>query len=171
MESKRELLSATDFLEKLQEGKLDTPTPFSIVGMVKTSEAKKAIDFALGGNCSNWVTIPLELIEDVEMLRTISCKDHSHPLVTLNLKTPESVEGKIFFAILEGVKQGTERMEQRNDLPESGHRVMALNLGQDDDLVALRDLEDLEDSADLGQIYGRIVESRNTNVIASRGST
>src|SRR5580704_7559546 len=90
--------------------------------MVKKSDGKeKAIEFAPGGNCSNWVKIPLEFIEDAEVLKTISCKDHSHPLVKLNMKTPKTAEGKIFFGILEGMKQGMARTEQPHHLSHGGY--------------------------------------------------
>jgi len=109
MKEKSESLSAADFFEKLQHDKLDDLQTFSITGMVKKSEGKdKKIEFAPGGNCSHWVTIPLDLIEDVEMIKTIPCKDHSHPLVKLNMKNPKTPEGKIFLALLEGMKQRNE---------------------------------------------------------------
>jgi hypothetical protein len=109
METKSNSLTAADFFEKLQQDKLDSPLPFSLVGLVKKSEGKeKTIEFAPGGNCSHWVTIPLEYIEDVEVIRTISCKDHSHPLAKLNMKTPKTPEGKLFFAILAGMKSAPE---------------------------------------------------------------
>lgn len=98
-------LSPGDFFDKLQEGTLSTAVPVRLVGMVKKAEGKeKAIQFAPGGNCSSWVTIPLELIDDVEVLRTVRCKEHTHPLIKLNLKTPKSPEGKIFLALLEAMQ-------------------------------------------------------------------
>ena len=118
MKEKSESLTAADFFEKLQHDKLDTTIPFSIIGMVKKSEGKeKTIEFAPGGNCSNWVTIPLEFIEDVEMMKTIACKDHSHPLVKLNMKTPKTPEGKIFFALLQGMKHTSEGKQHYHNTP------------------------------------------------------
>jgi hypothetical protein len=116
-----EKLSADNFFEKLQKDTLETSIPFSIVGMVKKADGKeKVIEFAPGGNCSNWVKIPLEFVEDAEVLKTVSCKDHSHPLVKLNLKTPKTAEGKIFFGILEGMKHGMAPTEQPHHLSRSG---------------------------------------------------
>ena len=101
-------LSANESLEQLHDDKLNLPAPLALVGMVKKSEGKgKAFQFALGGNCSGWVTIPLELVEDVEVLRTVTCKDHSHPLVNLKLKAPRTPEGKLFAAMLEGMQSAT----------------------------------------------------------------
>ena len=120
MKEKSESLSAADFFEKLQHDQLETTVPFSIIGMVKKSGGQeKTIEFAPGGNCSNWVTIPLEFIEDVEILKTISCKDHTHPLVKLKIKTPESIEGKLFFALLESMKHSSESKPHNPDAPQS----------------------------------------------------
>lgn len=117
-----EKLSADNFFDKLQKDTLEASIPFSVVGMVKKAEGKeKAIEFAPGGNCSNWIKIPLEFIEDAEVLKTVSCKDHSHPLVKLNMKTPKTAEGKIFLGLLEGMKQGSARMEQPHQLSRSGY--------------------------------------------------
>jgi hypothetical protein len=101
-------LTPADFFDLLHEDKVDAPAPLTLVGMVKKSAGKEAsFQFAPGGNCTNWVTIPLELIEGVEVIRTITCKDHSHPLITLSLKSPKTPEGKVFFAILQGMKSST----------------------------------------------------------------
>ena len=79
------------------------------MGMVKKSEGKeKTIQFAPGGNCSGWVTIPIELIEDVEILKVVPCKDHAHPLVRLNLKTPTTPEAKILSSILNAMQSSLE---------------------------------------------------------------
>ena len=122
MKGKSESLTVADFFEKLQHDQLDKTVPFSIMGMVKKSEGKeKTIEFAPGGNCSNWVSIPLEFIEDVDMMQIISCKDHTHPLVKLNMKTPKTPESKIFFALLEGMKQGFEHKQHNHELPQTGY--------------------------------------------------
>jgi hypothetical protein len=97
-------LSATDFLERLQQDRLDESMSTTWVGMAKMSEGKgRTFQFAPGLHCSGWVAIPLELVEEVEVLRKVTCKDHSHPLVSLRLKAPRTPEGKVFFALLEGM--------------------------------------------------------------------
>jgi hypothetical protein len=122
MKNESELLSAPDFFEKLQQDKLTGFSSFSIIGMVKKSGGyEKTIEFAAGGNCSNWVTIPIELIEDVEVMKIIACKDHSHPLVKLNMKPPKTPEGKIFSALFEAMKVGLEEKQYRLDSPERGY--------------------------------------------------
>jgi hypothetical protein len=109
---KPQSLTAAEFFESLQQDNLITAVPITLIGMVKKSEGKeKTIQFALGGNCSNWATIPLELIEDVEIIKTVTCKDHTHPLVRLNLKTPKNPEAKIFSSILLGMQSTLDGMQ------------------------------------------------------------
>jgi len=111
MENKSRSLTATQLFESLQQDKL-TAVPVSLVGMVKKSDGKeRTIEFSPGGNCSNWVTLPLESIEDVEVIRTVPCKDHTHPLVRLSLKTPKSPEARIFSSLLEGMQPSVEAMQ------------------------------------------------------------
>ncbi len=121
-------LSAADFFEKLQHDELSAVDPFYITGMVKKSEGKeKTLDFAPGGNCAHWVTIPLEYIEEVEMIKTIPCKDHAHPLVKLHLKEPKTPEGKTFFALLSRVKEHEVHSPTSGD--DGATQVMAKNAG------------------------------------------
>ena len=103
MEKKSQSLTAAEFFENLQQDKLITAIPIALIGMVKKSEGKeKTIQFAPGGNCSNWVTIPLEFIDDVEIIKTVPCKDHTHPLVRLNLKTPKTHRSEDLFLVPSG---------------------------------------------------------------------
>ena len=116
MKKKSQSLTAAELFEGLYQDKLITAVPITIIGMVKKSEGKeKVIQFAPGGNCSNWVTIPLELIDDAEILKTVPCKDHTHPLVRLNLKTPTTPEAKIFSSILEGMQSSLEGMRSSHE--------------------------------------------------------
>ena len=111
MENKSRSLTATELFESLQQVNF-TVVPISLIGMVKKSEGKdKTIQFSPGANCSNWVTLPLEVIEDVEIIKTVPCKDHTHPLVRLSLKTPKTPEAKIFSSLLEGMQPSPEGMQ------------------------------------------------------------
>jgi hypothetical protein len=111
VDKKSQSLTAAELFERLQCDTLLTAVPVSVVGMVKKSEGKeKTIQFAPQGNCGNWVTIPLELIEDAEILGTVPCKDHAHPLVRLDLKTPTTPEGKIFAALLKATQSTFQEM-------------------------------------------------------------
>lgn len=112
MKKKSQSLTAAELFESLERDEPIGAESITLTGMVKKSDGKKkdgkekSIQFAAGRSCSNWVTIPLELIEDVEVLKSVPCKDHSHPFVRLTLKTPRTPEAKIFSAILEGVQSG-----------------------------------------------------------------
>jgi hypothetical protein len=121
MEKPSDLLTATEFFDKLQSDELETLIPFSIIGMVKKSEGREeAIEFSPGGHCSHWVKIPLEMIENVKVLKIVTCKDHTHPLVKLHLKSPRTVEGKIFLSLLEALQNKLEKLEQRAAYSGSG---------------------------------------------------
>lgn len=94
-----------DFLTSLKAGDFDRPTRPTIIteGMVKASDSgDDAIQFSVGGSCDSWMTIPANLIESVEFLRTVGCKDHSHPFVRLHLKhpDPENVIANVLVATL-----------------------------------------------------------------------
>jgi hypothetical protein len=105
MDKKSRSLTAAELYESLQHETLTATFPITLTGMVKKSDGKeKTVQFAPAGNCSGWVTIPLELIEDVEILKAVPCKDHTHPLVRLNLKTPTNTEAKIFSSILNAMQ-------------------------------------------------------------------
>ena len=120
-EDETEILASVDFFERLQNDKLAEPLPPGILGMVKKSEGNdRTIAFAPGVHCANWVTIPLELIGTVEMIRTIACGDHSHPVVKLNMKAPQTAEGKVFSALLEGMAPAHEAMQRGSQANANG---------------------------------------------------
>ena len=102
-------LSATELFENLQQDKFEQAAAVTLVGMAKKPEGKeKAILFSLGADCSNWVSVPLGLIEDAEVLRLVPCRDHSHPLIRLNLKVPETPEAQLFSSLLNAMQPGPE---------------------------------------------------------------
>jgi hypothetical protein len=113
-------LKPDDFFEKLEKGELSA-APVRLTGMVKKADgSEKAIRFAPGTNCAGWVTIPLDLIEGVEMLRTVPCRDHTHPFVKLTLKEPRSPEGKALFALLGSVQNAPAAMSPKPAGPFPG---------------------------------------------------
>jgi hypothetical protein len=125
-QNETEILTTAEFFEQLKQDKLATPMPesFGVIGMVKKSEGQdETIEFAAGMKCSGWVTTPIELIENVEMIQTVPCGDHSHPLVKLNLKTPKTPEGKLLFAILDGMKSPYEAMQRGIEANANGSGV------------------------------------------------
>jgi hypothetical protein len=91
--------SAQEFVERL--GRDGLAPPLRLTGLVKLpEESGDGLEFALGTRCENWTTLPLALVENVEVRQTVPCRDHEHPLVTLTLKVPESGEAAAFAALL-----------------------------------------------------------------------
>ncbi|MFC8132166.1 hypothetical protein [Streptomyces sp. NPDC057302] len=72
-----------------------------IVGMVKQSEeAADSVQFAPGTTCQDWTTIPVALIDRVELLRQVPCDEHTHSLVQLTLKESDSPEHAVLATLL-----------------------------------------------------------------------
>jgi len=76
------------------------PVPLTIDGMAKKSGSPQTISFSPGIICKVWVTIPTALVEKVDHLGTISCKDHEHDYVRLHFVNPTTEEGKALTELL-----------------------------------------------------------------------
>jgi hypothetical protein len=76
--------SGEEFARALAEDALKQP--ITLAGMVKKAEDSEVILFATGTVCENWVSIPVGMIEKVEWLGNVPCKDHWHHFVYLTLK-------------------------------------------------------------------------------------
>src|SRR5215203_7201287 len=87
MDVPRIFKSGIELLESLRRGELSAPDAY--VGIVKPSQRENSVAFA-AKSCDEWVDIPAELIDEVEVLRYVPCRDHSHPLVRLKLRFDES---------------------------------------------------------------------------------
>ena len=70
-----------------------------LTGMVKSSEKKGQVCFTRSG-CTNWVDLPIGMIEEAEKIGKNTCKDHSHPVMRITFKKPENPESQIFLALL-----------------------------------------------------------------------
>jgi hypothetical protein len=93
----------TDFVAKLRDNQFAS-NPISATGFVKLPEVKlpeeeDTLLFSSGSDCTNWVRIPLRLIDHVQLWRVLPCKDHSHPLVTLVLPSPKHPDATVFAEI------------------------------------------------------------------------
>ena len=106
MMERTSVFTAQEFIDKLRREEFKAPLALS--GMVKLPEdSSTEIMFAPGMRCVDWLPVPLDAIESVEVLDVVPCDDHTHPLVTLTLKAPESPEGTMFAALLSAfVKRG-----------------------------------------------------------------
>ena len=113
--------TAQEFVHQLRN---DEVQPLlTLTGMVKQAEDDDTrLLFALGTQCADWTQVPLDSIESVEVLDSVPCKDHAHPLVSLTLRQPESSEGTLFSALLAAAVKGraTDRGSRSN--LESGTR-------------------------------------------------
>lgn len=91
------VLEPSEFWRVLKNN--DFPTSkrkIAIGGMAKIDDADASVILlAPSLSCSGWSPIPLSIIESVETLRMVKCKDHNHPLVRIILKqndiSPEAV--------------------------------------------------------------------------------
>jgi hypothetical protein len=93
-------LTGQEFVEKLRRD--ETGAPLTLTGMAKLSEDDDypQLLFVLGTRCADWTSVPLDSIESVEVKDSVPCDDHTHPLVTLTLKEPDSPEGTMFASLL-----------------------------------------------------------------------
>lgn len=81
--------SGAEFVSALSEGSLKEPIVRE--GMAKLGEQdRSAILFSAGFSCSAWTKVPLEMIEQVEHIGTINCRDHEHTRIRLYLRDPSS---------------------------------------------------------------------------------
>ncbi len=80
----------TEFLSKLSANELPDPSDLTIVGLAKSEETSRSVlYFSLSPSCEKWLTIPIEIVESIEHLRTITCRDHQHPVVRIRFKQAE----------------------------------------------------------------------------------
>lgn len=107
MVAKSNAFSAKEFLSRLSKDDFDTP--LTLTGMAKSSEGSSSdFLFVIGTRCGDWVSIPIDLVEHVEVLGTVSCEDHLHQRVTLTFKTPKSPDAAAFAALLGAAVKGTQ---------------------------------------------------------------
>lgn len=89
-----------DFIDNLKNGTLRRP--LTIIGIAKASEDNNSLMLDPTMQCQRWIDIPVGMIakKGVEWLGDVSCKDHEHPMVKVELKYPTSDESKILANIL-----------------------------------------------------------------------
>jgi hypothetical protein len=91
MPRKNVIKSAKQMISELKSG---GPSFF---GMVKENTSDDTqIMFARGHDCARWIPIPVESIDEIEMLHPVPCGDHEHPFVRVRLKPPTHPEGTLF---------------------------------------------------------------------------
>jgi len=90
--------SATEFVSHLSDLSAAEPPSEALVirGLAKApddaSQASEQVLVDVVGDCQHWTALPVSLIDQVQILRLVTCRDHTHPLVAITLITPESPE-------------------------------------------------------------------------------
>jgi hypothetical protein len=87
MPDQKKFTSGETLLEALKGGELSSQNVHT--GMIRASEKEDHVAFA-PASCDQWIDIPAELIGEVEVLRQLPCREHSHPLARIELKVDES---------------------------------------------------------------------------------
>jgi hypothetical protein len=108
-----------EFVKRLSEGALRNPVVRE--GMVKPSEhAVDEIQFSVGRSCRNWTAIPAHLIERVEFITEVACKDHRHPFVRLIFTEPqaENKQATVLADLLRGSAPTVPLMQQADIVPD-----------------------------------------------------
>jgi hypothetical protein len=94
--------SASEFVEKLKSEDFGSAS-LVYTGMLKNAEDDQHLVFANNMDCSNWTEIPIDIIENIEFMQLVPCKDHKHPLVRMTIKEPTSEEAKMFASLARSV--------------------------------------------------------------------
>jgi hypothetical protein len=89
-------MTGAEFAQKLTDGELKTQ--LTLLGMVKKGENPNHILFSRV--CDRWTTIPTSIIENVDVLGKVLCKEHTHVLARLYIAEPQSEEASIFGELL-----------------------------------------------------------------------
>ena len=91
--------SGKDFLEQLRGGSLK-PSLF-LFGIAKHTDDSEYISFSSNG-CGEWISIPLDMVESVEVLGWSYCRDHMHPRVRLQLieAATDNLHAQVFGQLL-----------------------------------------------------------------------
>jgi hypothetical protein len=112
----RQTFDAREFLGNLKRDEL-TP-PIVLPGMVKPADdSDDYLMFAQGTVCENWVRIPLASIESIDLVNLVPCAEHTHPLVLLRLKAPETDEGRVFASLMQAATQSRRQPSRRTTEP------------------------------------------------------
>ena len=100
--------TADDFVKELASSEgLAPPTPPVVqTGMVDPAKSSdEEVGFAPGTQCSNWIKVPVSMIEKVDHLSNQRCGRDEYPYVRLHLKSPGTKEGDAVFYALAGMLQ------------------------------------------------------------------
>jgi hypothetical protein len=105
-----EKIFAGTSLEQALKSDVVAPTGLLLTGMVKASENSGSVEFTNSG-CGGWMTLPTDMIDQAEHLGYGTCKDHSHPVFRLTLKTPKDPQARILAELLTKARQQVQTIE------------------------------------------------------------
>jgi hypothetical protein len=91
-----------EFVAQSKVNKLPEPGELAVAGLIKTGEDEEHIYFSSSRACTEWLPVPIGLIQSIQHLMNVACKDHQHPLVRIIFKRADEVgpEAAFFMAML-----------------------------------------------------------------------
>jgi hypothetical protein len=104
-----------EFLSRLSTTRHDVRTStVTIGGLAKADEKDPSVLlFSTSLSCEAWTPVPTAMVESISELRTVRCKDHSHPLVTLTLKDGATPETAALLAMIQGLQRQLRFLARR----------------------------------------------------------
>jgi hypothetical protein len=101
---------AAEFVSLLASNRLEEPMDLALYGLVKADEKDGSVLlFSFSSACEQWMPIPASLISSIRHIRNVSCKDHKHPFVRIELAEPkkEDVSAVLFKRLFAEVRTRT----------------------------------------------------------------
>lgn len=97
----------TEFVSLLASSQLDEPADLTLFGLAKADEYDSSVLlFSFSSSCDKWIPIAVSSISSIRHVRNVTCKDHQHPLVRIELAEPdaEDVTAVLFMRLFAQVK-------------------------------------------------------------------
>lgn len=79
--------SGEEIVEAIRAGEMKPQAV--LAGLAKVDDEDAGVLLHSSDGCRTWNRIPVDLIERVDHLTTVRCKDHSHPFVRIHLREIE----------------------------------------------------------------------------------
>lgn len=105
------VFSPTDFIKR--QGTVAELRPITFIGITRETTEKNEISFAFDFDRTNWIAVPSELVESVEVLGTARAGEHTHPRVSLQLKDPQTPDGRLFVSIATAMQNALISVQSR----------------------------------------------------------
>lgn len=116
-----------EFLDSLKRDELEPP--IVLPGMVKPADdSDDYVMFAQGTVCQNWVRIPMDSIESIELINLVPCDEHTHPLVLLRLKAATTDESRVFASLMQATARTRPRSSRHATEPPPARMASAARM-------------------------------------------